>query len=634
MITALVLLAVAALVAPFAPRLGRAGGALLALAPAWGFGYFLTQLGADPAEVRLPWIPTLGVELAFRLDGLSLLFALLVTGIGVLVLIYAGSYLHGHRDLGRFYPTMLVFMGSMLGLVLADDALLMFAFWEGTSLSSYLLIGFDHETPSARVAARKALVVTGTGGLALLGGLILLHDMTGTWALSEWTAQPELILDDPRAPLALVLVLLGAFTKSAQVPFHFWLPAAMAGPTPVSAYLHSATMVKAGVFLLARLSPIWSDTEAWTAVLVSFGAATMVLSAWAALRFGDLKQVLAHTTTMALGLLVMLLGFGDAASVEAAMSYLVVHALYKGSLFMMAGSVDHGTHTRELDDLSGLGRAMPGTALAAFLACASMAGLPPFIGFVGKEAMYQANLDAGGLGGVALAAGFLANVALFATAAVLALRPFLGRPSKAAEHAHEGDAYLLVGPLALAGLGLFLGLDPGRLDGVVGAAASAVTGQPVTPHLALWHGLGPALGASALTYLTGAALFLGAARLRGSSVYGKLVDVFAEGPSRGFEALLVGTREVAAVITGAVYSGKLRYYALSILGVLLTVGLVVTLRTGGLAFPAIGPVRPHELVLAVVLVVSSGVATFVEPAMRAIIAVGISGFCVALVYLI
>ncbi len=638
MVSLLLVLVLAIAAAPLAPRFGRLGGAALAVAPAYGFAWVCGWLAAasprTEAVFRVPWVPNVGVDFALRLDGLSAFFALLILGIGALVLTYAGSYLHGHRDLGRFYVTLLAFMASMLGLVLADDAILMFVFWEGTSLSSYLLIGFDHDDRSARVAARKALVVTGTGGLALLGGILLMHHATGTFSLAAWTSDPGPLLSHPLAGWALALVLVGAFTKSAQVPFHFWLPAAMAGPTPVSAYLHSATMVKAGVFLLARLSPVWSGAEAWTPILVSFGAATMLLSAWAALRYRDLKTILAYTTTMALGLLVMLLGFGDEASVTAAMAYLLVHALYKGSLFMMAGTVDHGAHTRDLDKLSGLRTTMPWTAAAAGLAAASMAGLPPFLGFVGKELAYEANLHLGGFGLVALGIALLANAALFGVAAVLAVKPFFGRPSPAAEHAHEGDLALLAGPVTLAALGLGLGLFPGLLDELLGAAASAVRGAEVHAHFALWHGIGPALGASLATYGLGFAVLRVAPRLRSARSFGFWVAAYADVPARGFERGLLGLGAGAAALTRTIYRGRLRQYVLATFILMFGGVWFVFLRTGQGAMPEFGTLLPHELMLVLVLVGSSGLAAVLQPAMRAIIAVGISGFCVALLYLL
>lgn len=637
MTTVLAVLGVTALLSPLVARLGRIGVLALALSPLFGFGWFAQQIFAGvPAKgsgFRVPWVEQLGIDFALQLDGLAAIFAVLILGIGTLIVVYAGWYLHGDERLGRFYLILFAFMASMLGVVLADDAMTLFVFWEGTSLTSYLLIGFDNREESSRVAARKALLVTGSGGLALLGGFILLHHITGSWALSDWTASPNVILQHPLSGWALALVVLGAFTKSAQVPFHFWLPAAMAGPTPVSAYLHSATMVKAGVFLLARLSPVWATTAAWTYLLVGFGAATMLLSAWAALRFTDLKSVLAYTTTMALGLLVMLLGFGDEHSVQAAMGYLLVHALYKGTLFMVAGSVDHGAHTRELDQLSGLGSKLKLTAAAAGLGCLSMAGLPPFIGFVGKELAYDANLHAHGLGLFALAVSILANAALFGVSLVLFIGPFFGPKSEAASHAHE-DPGLAVPPLVLASLGLLFGILPGFLDGLVEPAAASVLGESTHVHLALWHGFNPAFVASLGTYALGVGVYFIARRLRAAPSFGAAVTAFADFPARGFEKGVLGIATGARILTGAIYVGKLRRYVFVVVLTALCGLLLASTTHEGMAWPPLEAIYAHEAALLLILVTSSAIAAYAEPAMKAIIAVGISGYCVALIYLL
>ena len=282
------------------------------------------------------------------------MFALLISGIGTLVFVYAGAYLAGHAHLLRFYLFLLLFMVSMLGLVLADNLLLLFVFWELTSLTSFLLIGFDHQRPVARAAALQALLVTGAGELAMLAGLILLGQAGGTFQVSELLTRGDMVRADGLYPAILLLVFAGAFTKSAQVPFHFWLPNAMEAPTPVSAYLHSATMVKAGVYLLARLSPVLGGTPTWEIVVTAIGVVTMLVGAWLAIRHTDLKRILAYSTLSALGTLVMLLGLGTAAAVTAAMVYLLGHALYKGALFLVAGAIDHEAGTRDVEVLGGL----------------------------------------------------------------------------------------------------------------------------------------------------------------------------------------------------------------------------------------------------------------------------------------
>ena len=634
-------LLLAAAVTPFfIGRLGAATGWVAGLLPAALFAYFARLVpkvshGDIPVEVR-PWVEPLGVNLAFRLDGLSLLFALMILGIGTLIAIYAGGYLHGHPRLGRFYGFFFLFMASMLGLVLADDVFALFVFWELTSFASFLLIGFEHKSEDNRAAARQALVVTGSGGLALLGGLILLVDVGGTSELSRLIAMGDVILADPRYPWILGLVLIGAFTKSAQVPFHFWLPAAMAGPTPVSAYLHSATMVKAGVFLLARLSPALSGTEAWTICLVAAGGATMVLSAWACFAVSDLKQVLAYTTTMALGLFVLLLGMGDGASIEACGFYLVVHALYKAGLFMAVGCIDHETGTRDLSRLSGLRKAMPLTAAAVGMAAASMAGLPPFLGFVGKEATYEAALHLGTLGWIALALMLLANVALIATAAVLFIGPFFGSPKETPKSPHEGPLTLWLGPVVL-GLGaLALGpLTPWLGHDLIEPMTQAVYGSHES-HPALWHGVTPALGLSVLTVALGLAVFGIRDRVRGGILAKTLGVGFVRRPGLLFERVLLALHQAAERITGFIHTGQLRrYLAVSLAVLALAAAIAFTERVAlDVDFATLADVRIHEWILVGLLLASSFWAATSQAPLRAILALGVSGYCVALIYLL
>ncbi|HMO86146.1 MAG TPA: proton-conducting transporter membrane subunit, partial [Lacipirellulaceae bacterium] len=475
-----------ALIAPSVHRVLRDGaGWALALLPAGLAVYFASLIPDMPREglrMSIPWAPSLGLQFSLLCDGLSALMALLISGVGALVLIYAGGYFHGRREAVRLYVLLLAFMASMLGVVLADNVLTLFVFWELTSFTSYLLIGFDHERPAARAAALQALLVTGGGGLALLAGLLLLGrvgadnglSLVDSLQLSSLLPLGEAAAAHPLYAPILILVCLGAFTKSAQVPFHFWLPGAMAAPTPVSAYLHSATMVKAGVYLLARLSPLLGGTELWTGLVGAVGGATMLTGAVLALRETDLKLVLAYTTVSALGALTLLVGLDTPHCAVAAAAYLAAHGMYKGALFLVAGAVDHSVHTRDVTQLSGLARAMPLTAVAAGLAALSMAGLPPLFGFVAKELLYDAALH-GPAASAAVAVAVGASVLLVAAAAVVGVRPFLGGVSDKAKLAHEVAGSLLLGPLLLAGLGVVVGLLPGVLgDALVGGAAAAL----------------------------------------------------------------------------------------------------------------------------------------------------------------
>jgi multicomponent Na+:H+ antiporter subunit A len=501
-----------AALAPLLYRLaGRHTGWIAALLPlglfAWFIGLARGVLADGPMAISMAWAPSLGLNLSFYVDGLSLLFAFLICGVGALVLIYTGPYMAKDPQPGRFYLCLLLFMGSMLGLVLADNALVLFVFWELTSVSSYLLIGFNHTRPAARAAALQALLVTAGGGLALLAGLVLLAQVAGTPLLSGWAARATAIQGHGHYAPMLLLVLLGAFTKSAQFPFHFWLPGAMEAPSPVSAYLHSATMVKAGVYLLARLHPALGGTELWILLLSSAGGVTMVLGAMLALRQTDLKRMLAFSTVSVLGLLVHLLGLGTELAISAAMVYLLAHALYKGALFLMAGVIDHETGTRDLEQVSGLRRAMPVTAAIGALAALSMAGLPPMFGFIGKEVLYEA---VWGEETAVLVTGMavLSSVLLVAVAGSAGIRPFVGPRPGAPPTPRDPPVAMWLGPALLAGGGLLAGLAPGFMDRwVLTPAIEAVLRRETALHLGLWHGFTPVLMLSAFTVACGIVLF-------------------------------------------------------------------------------------------------------------------------------
>ena len=452
----------------FAPLIYRTlrqwAGGVIALLPLGLTLYFAGFIGRVVAGENLTfssrWVPSLSINFTFYVDGLSLLFALLISGIGTLIILYASSYLEGHTQLGRLYAYLLGFMASMLGLVLADNIITLFIFWELTSISSYLLIGFDHRRAAARQAATQALLITGTGGLALLAGLILLGQVGGGWELSALLNQGEVVHQSPLYGLILGLILLGAFTKSAQFPFHFWLPGAMEAPTPVSAYLHSATMVKAGIYLLARLYPLLGHSESWQTYVTAFGLITMLAGAILALFKTDLKQVLAYSTISALGTLVMLLGISTHEAIEAAMVFLVVHSLYKGALFMVAGAIDHETGTRDVQRLGGLRQVMPIITLGAGLSALSMAGIPLFMGFVGKELIYEAGLHAETYAAFLTAASVAANIAMVAVAGIVGYSVFFGPKTETPKHGHEAPLRLWLGPIILATLGTTLRAIP------------------------------------------------------------------------------------------------------------------------------------------------------------------------------
>ncbi|MCZ0963414.1 hydrogen gas-evolving membrane-bound hydrogenase subunit E [Paracoccus benzoatiresistens] len=525
-----------------------------------------------PVLFALGWAPSLSISLAFMVDGLSLIFGLLISGIGSLIILYATGYMGEHPHFARFVLFLFAFMVSMLGLVLARDLITLFLFWELTSITSYLLIGFDHNNPRARRNALQAMLITAGGGLALLAGFILIGTAAGGYDLAQILAGPGL-QDGNLYGAILVLVLLGAFTKSAQFPFHFWLPNAMAAPTPVSAYLHSATMVKAGVYLLARLHPALGGTLAWSVTLATAGAVTAVLASVLAMRQSDLKQVLAYTTLMALGTITMLLAGAHPYALTAAMTFLIVHSLYKASLFMVVGAIDHGTGTREVAQLGGLGRAMPLTALAAVLACASMAGLPPMIGWIGKELIYAGAETMTGAPFVA-AVAVAANALMFAVAGIIALRPFFGAPITTPHQPHEAPWQMLAGPIILTLGGLVVGvLAQPLLGSVIGSALTGSLLQDRAAGLHLWAGFNRAFVLSLLTFTLGIMLYLMRAR------FAALVDpVVRRLPSLddGWDRVLDGLRVLAAWQTRMLQTGRLTAYLMAVFAVVaLALGLTI-----------------------------------------------------------
>jgi multicomponent Na+:H+ antiporter subunit A len=625
-----------AFVSPWIARVTqRWSGLILAALPLTlfaGFVRFGSEVAAGGVHLeRHSWVPALGLSLSFRVDGLGLLFALLITGVGTLVVLYAGRYLQGHPALGRFFLFLLFFMASMLGLVLTDNLLALYVFWELTSLSSYALIGFQHERVQARKAALQGLLVTVAGGQAMLAGLLLLGGMAGTLELSELLVQGDALRAHPLYLPALLLIVLGAFTKSAQLPFHSWLPGAMEAPTPVSAYLHSATMVKAGVYLLMRLNPALGGTEAWWSLLTVVGGATMVWGSCVALAQTDLKRLLAYATLSVLGLLVLLVGLGTPASLQAAVAFLVAHALYKGALFLVAGAVDHEAGTRDVGQLRGLVRAMPLTAAAAGLAALAMAGLMPAFGFIGKELVYEAALTSPRAGGLLPAAAVLAFTLLVAVAVIVGVRPFLGAPGATPRTPHEAPASMWLGPVVLAALGLVFGVLPTVLDPLLAAVAVSLSPGASYVPLKLWHGLNAALGLSALSLAGGLAVYRAREPLRRSL---QALPFSRWKPAWGFEAALQGLMAVARAQTRLLQTGFLRHYLLATLGTTFTL-LGFTLLTRGGAWPKVdfSNVRFYELGVAAIAVMAAIATAYSRSRLGAVAAMGVVGFCVALIFL-
>jgi multicomponent Na+:H+ antiporter subunit A len=585
-------------------------------------------LGGDAVTQAVAWVPELDVNVDLRLDGFAALFVLLIAGIGVLIFAYSARYFPPIGDgLGRLIGLLVLFAGSMLGLVLADNLIVLFGFWELTSFMSFLLIGNDHTSGRARAAALQALLVTSTGGLAMLAGFVLIGQAAGTYRMSAVLADPP---GGTAVTVGLVLVLVGAFTKSAQYPFHSWLPGAMAAPTPVSAYLHSATMVKAGVYLVGRFAPAFGGVAVWRPLVVTVGLVTMVAGGLRALRQYDLKLLLAFGTVSQLGFMVVLLGIGTAPALVAGCALVLAHGLFKAALFMVVGIVDHQAGTRDLRRLRPFGRRWRPVAIVTAVSAASMAGVPLTFGFIAKEEDFAA-LAAGpfswsGLVLALVVAGSTLTAAYslrFAWGA-LGLGGDRDRAGERAEVPPPAPSFLAPAAL-LAGLTLVLGVAPALVDRWAGGAARALDPAVEPVHLALWHGFNLPLALSAVALAGGAALF--AARRR-------LVPVLAAGgrlPSGadGYRAILRKVNAGADRLTAAVQNGSLPTYAGVILSTaaLLTTGALVA-GGGWPGWPALAGSAGHVAVCAALLVTAVAAAA-VHRRFSAALLIGATGYAMA-----
>ena len=526
----------------------------------WALAHTREALSGGVASA-LAWAPALGLALSFRLDALALAMVVLVSGIGALILVYSAGYFGDGPDAGRNAALLLAFAGVMLGLVLADDLLTLYVFWELTSVTSFLLVGQSGEARENRAAAIQALLVTVFGGLVMLLGLVLLGQAAGTYRISQIVALGQAGgLGGGTVTVALLLILVGALTKSAQLPFHPWLPAAMAAPTPVSAYLHAASMVKAGVYLVARLGPGFADRPAWWVPVVVLGLATMAVGGWRALAQTDLKRLLAFGTVSQLGFLMVLFGVETRVAGIAGIAMLLAHGLFKAPLFLVTGIVDHATGTRDVRRLSGLATSLRGSAAIAAAAVASMAGLPPLLGFVGKEAALEAFVGEHSVRGVLVTAGLVVGATFTAAYSIRFLWGAFGRkPDVPDTPVHEPGLLLTVPAAVCAVAGLVLGIAAGVVDALARSYATAL--PPLPPetagyHLALWHGVGLPLLLSAVV------LGLGYALHRSRATVGRLAGRLPRAltAQRAYEVAVGGTERVAVVVTGRLQVGSVPTY--------------------------------------------------------------------------
>ncbi len=631
-----------ALLPPWFVRWGRTQSALAAGGVAGASSFLLASLiprvfAGETPSLDIPWMSSIGLDLSLRLDGLALLFSILILGIGLLVILYARYYLSREDPMGRFYAFLLFFMASMLGVVLSDNLILLVIFWELTSLSSFLLIGFWKHLPEARQGARMALVITGGGGLAMLAGFVMLGQIAGTWQISEILAQGDLVRSSALYAPMLILVLFGAFTKSAQFPFHFWLPHAMAAPTPVSAYLHSATMVKAGVFLLARFHPALAGTALWFWVVTGVGVATMVIAAYIALSRHDLKALLAYSTVSHLGIITACFGLGTPAAAVVGVFHIMNHAAFKASLFMNAGIIDHETGTRDLRLLSGLRKSLPITGLLALIASAAMAGFPPMNGFLSKEMFFEEALHAqyhvgpGWLLPAIITLGGLFSVAY----SIRYVADAFGGP-EATElpnpHPHEPPRGMRFPVELLVLLCILIGLFPNLVAGPLLDIASAATigGEFEHHKIKLWHGLNAALLMSGIAVFGGAIAW----RFRGSII------ALHEGPlpfPRGkaiFDGLVASGVSAATAVTGALENGSLqRYLMLTMAAAVAAVGGPLLTASWATGTASQTPLDAVSVAFFIFLVVGTlGTVVAHRDRIRALVLISVVGLVISLAF--
>ncbi|WP_026584031.1 Na+/H+ antiporter subunit A [Bacillus sp. J33] len=656
-----------AILVPFMYKLFRqihTGWFILPL-PILLFSYFISYLpitsNQQSVTKSFSWIPALGIDFAAKVDGLGLLFALLITGIGSLVVLYSIYYLDKNKEkLNTFYVYLLLFMGAMLGVVLSDNLLVLYTFWEFTSFSSFLLIGYWYHREKSRYGAQKSMIITVFGGLSMLAGIILLYIMTGTFSITEIIAQSDEIFTNPLFVPALLCILLGAFTKSAQFPFHIWLPDAMEAPTPVSAYLHSATMVKAGIYLVARMSPVFAEHSLWLWLVAGFGIVTLFWGSFSAVKQTDLKAILAFSTVSQLGMIMSLLGIGAAAlhfetvedsyftvATTAAVFHLINHATFKGSLFMVAGIVDHETGTRDIRKLGGLMNFMPITFTLAIIGTFAMAGLPPFNGFLSKEMFFTGmvrvldmdifNLDTWGILFPVLA--WIASVFTFIYSMVLVFRTFTGKfqPEKLDKKPHEAPIGMLISPIVLASLVIIIGFFPNIISNTLISPAQAAIMPPAEgyvydTHIYFWHGFTPELFMTLGVITLGILLFATLPKWR--SVY----DLFPEklALNRFYDSMLEVSQRASFNLTRLYMNGFIRTYLVYIftffivaLGATLFIKDAFKFDTSNVA-----PIHYAEVLLALGIAAASISILFVKSRMTSIILLGAVGYTVSLFFVI
>ncbi len=620
-------------------------GWFVLLVPIVLFGYFLTFIKEVTQGVHtlktFEWIPSLGVNVTFYIDGLGLFFALLITGIGSLVVLYSIYYLSKAEKLGHFYVYLLLFMGAMLGVVLSDNLFVLYTFWELTSISSFLLIGYWYQREKSTSGALKSMMITVFGGLAMLGGFILMVDITGTASIRGIIENGEMIVTSSLFPFILVLVLLGAFTKSAQFPFHTWLPDAMEAPTPVSAFLHSATMVKAGIYLVARLSLIFAGTDLFFLIVSGFGLLTLCWGSYMAVRQTDLKAILAYSTISQLGMIMAMLGFGTEVAILAAVFHILNHATFKGSLFMVAGIIDHETGTRDIRRLGGLFTFMPITATLAFFGTFSMAGFPlPFLnGFLSKEMFFESSLHFENASTIVEAVSpyfpYLAvggSIFTFVYSIMLFFRTFTGKQrDKLPKEPHEAPIGMLISPIILVLLVIVIAFVPNVFGhSLLSPMVDSIAGSAVETHIKFWHGFGPALYMSLTVLLLGTAFYL--TRTKWERIYTILPGKLSA--AKAYDGVISGIINGSKKITNGYMTGSLRHYMIYILIFFIALVSITISVTGGfkMSFDDLAPIAIPELLIAIVMAGAAFGTIFMKNRIAAILVLGIVGYGLSLLF--
>ena len=608
------------------------------------------------------WIPSYGMNITTYLDGLSMIFGLLITGVGSLVILYSIFYLSSKESLHHFYCYLLLFMGAMLGVVFSDNLMVLYAFWELTSVSSFLLIAFWHHRKASRAGARKAMIITVTGGIAMLAGFLMLYAASGTFSIREMVANVGVLQDSTYFIPAMILVLLGAFTKSAQFPFHIWLPDAMEAPTPVSAYLHSATMVKAGIYLVARTTPIFGGDATWFWIVSSVGLITLFWGSFNAVKQYDLKALLAYSTVSQLGLIMCLLGLGSAAlhfgysestviytqATFAALFHLINHSTFKGALFMMVGIVDHEVGTRDIRRLGGLRSLMPFTFTIALIGSFSMAGLPPFNGFLSKEMFFIATLEIANLsifnldslGLLFPIVAWIASIFTFVYCVIVVTKTFFGklRPERLEKAPHEAPVGMLISPFILVTLVVGIFFFPNILGKyILQPAMSSIypmfpSAAELTPKIKAWHGFEVEL------YMTVGVVIVGTVMYRSLKKWRPVYQLLPQKYSFNayFDRFIHGGEQISERITKRYMNGSFTAYMgyIYVIFVALIAGYFVVSDAFTYSFSNSSPIEYYEFILVVVMIFAAVAILFAKSRVTAVLLNGVLGYSVAFFFVI